>query len=163
MPTIYLYPSLLNARSHPYLKQDCLVPGLIFHFYQISKGTEISYAKVICQGQLHPKSLSITAVSWLCPYGVRNERGGYSGSVATAPGPARKEEKCLQFLWLLEFSSGLLTHALPTLGSVNSVDSVNSKTVGVRNRIWHWLFLSKKMMSVHFAHIHFPYVLFIYG
>jgi len=66
--------------------------------------------------------------------GVLNERGEYSSSVATAPAPARKEEKRLQFLWLLEFSSGLLTHALPTLGSVNGVDSVNSKTVGVRNR-----------------------------
>lgn len=42
----------------------------MFHFYQISKGTEIkSYAKVICQGQLHLKSHSITAVSWLCPVG----------------------------------------------------------------------------------------------
>ena len=35
------------------------------------------------------------------------------------------EEKklCLQFLWLLTFSSSLLAHALPTMGSVNSVHS----------------------------------------
>ena len=36
---------------------------------------------------------------------------------------------------LLESTSHLVARALPPLGSVNSVDSVNSKTVGVRNRI----------------------------
>ena len=36
---------------------------------------------------------------------------------------------CLQFLRLLESPSILLAHALPTLGSVNSV---NSKTVSSR-------------------------------
>ena len=41
----------------------------------------------------------------------------------------------LQFLQLLEFPSSLLAHALPTLGSANSEDSVNSKTTGVRNRM----------------------------
>ena len=43
----------------------------------------------------------------------------------------------LQFLQLLESSSSLLAHALPTLGSANSVDSMNrnSKTTGIMNRI----------------------------
>ena len=39
---------------------------------------------------------------------------------------------CLQSLWLLESSSSLLAHALPTLGSVNSV---NSETTGIMNRM----------------------------
>ena len=39
---------------------------------------------------------------------------------------------CLQFLWLLESSSNLSAQALPTLGSVNSV---NSKTIGTASRI----------------------------
>ena len=42
---------------------------------------------------------------------------------------------CLKFLWLFESHSSLLAHALPTLGSVNSVATVNSNTVGVMNRI----------------------------
>ena len=42
---------------------------------------------------------------------------------------------CLQFLWLLAFSSSPLAHVLPTMGSVNSVPSVNSKTIGVTNKI----------------------------
>ena len=42
---------------------------------------------------------------------------------------------CLQFLQLLESSSSISAHALPTLGSTNSTDSVNSKTIGITNRI----------------------------
>ena len=42
---------------------------------------------------------------------------------------------CLQFLWLLASSSSLLCHALPTLGSANSVNSMNSKTTGHMNRM----------------------------
>ena len=42
---------------------------------------------------------------------------------------------CLQFLQFVKFSSNLLACALPTTGSVNSVDSVNSKTMGITNRI----------------------------
>ena len=42
---------------------------------------------------------------------------------------------CLQFLWLLESPSSLLAHALPTLGSGNSVDSVNRETIGPVSRI----------------------------
>ena len=38
---------------------------------------------------------------------------------------------CLQFLQLLESSSSLLAGAWPNLGSVNSV---NSKTIGIRSR-----------------------------
>ena len=40
----------------------------------------------------------------------------------------------LPSLWLLASSSSLLVCALPTLGSVNSENSVNSKTIGVTNR-----------------------------
>ena len=39
---------------------------------------------------------------------------------------------CLQSLWLLESSSNLLAQALPTLGSVNSV---NTKRIGTVSRI----------------------------
>ena len=42
---------------------------------------------------------------------------------------------CLHFLWLLTSSSSLLAQALPTLGSMNSADSMNGKTVGIMNRI----------------------------
>ena len=42
---------------------------------------------------------------------------------------------CLQFLWLLASSSSLLAGALPTLGSVNNADSVNSKTIGALSRM----------------------------
>ena len=38
-------------------------------------------------------------------------------------------------VWLLKSPSSLLARTLPTLGSANSADSVNSKTVGVINRI----------------------------
>ena len=42
---------------------------------------------------------------------------------------------CLHFLWLLTSSSSLLAQALPTLGSMNSADSMNGKTIGIMNRI----------------------------
>ena len=42
---------------------------------------------------------------------------------------------CLQFLWLLASSSSPLHHALPTLGSANSANSVNNKTTGPMNRM----------------------------
>ena len=38
-------------------------------------------------------------------------------------------------LWLLQPSSSLLAHALPTTGSANTVDSVNSKTIGITIRM----------------------------
>ena len=41
----------------------------------------------------------------------------------------------LQFLGLLAFSSSPLAHILPTMGSANSVPSVNSKTTGVMDKI----------------------------
>ena len=50
----------------------------------------------------------------------------------TAAMPARRQQTCLQFLWLLKSLSSLLTHTLPRLGSVNST---NSKTTGAMNRI----------------------------
>ena len=89
-----------------------------------------------------------------CVHWVSHERREYSVSTTTAlsqPGerlccvmlwytamvamPARREYMCLQFLWLLESPSSLLACTLPTLGSANSVDSVNSETTGVMNRI----------------------------
>ena len=42
---------------------------------------------------------------------------------------------CLQFLQLLKSPSSLLAHALPTLVSVISVNSVNSETIGSVIRI----------------------------
>ena len=43
----------------------------------------------------------------------------------TAAMPARRQQTCLQFLWLLKSLSSLLAHTLPTLGSANSAMSVN--------------------------------------
>ena len=37
--------------------------------------------------------------------------------------------------WLLKSSSSVLAHTLPSLGLANSADSVNSKTIDIRNRI----------------------------
>ena len=42
---------------------------------------------------------------------------------------------CLPFLGSLSLLSSLLAHALSILGSANSVNSVNSKTIGVTNKI----------------------------
>ena len=42
---------------------------------------------------------------------------------------------CLQFLQLLESPSIFFARALPTLASVNSVESVNSETIGTMNRM----------------------------
>ena len=42
---------------------------------------------------------------------------------------------CLQLLWLLESPSRLLTGALPTLGSANSVSCMNGKKTGITNKI----------------------------
>ena len=56
----------------------------------------------------------------------------YVMSAAAAVVSVRREETCLQFLWILAFSSGLLAHTLPTMGSVNGV---NSETAGIMSRI----------------------------
>ena len=59
---------------------------------------------------------------------------------AVAAMPARREETCLQFPWLLASSSSLLAWVLPNLGSANSAFSVNCKTIGTVNRMssnWH--------------------------
>ena len=50
-------------------------------------------------------------------------------SVAMAAAAARREKTCLQFLRLLESPSSLLAPTLPILGSTNSADSVNRKTL----------------------------------
>ena len=47
----------------------------------------------------------------------------YIKSATTAAVPVRREKMYLQFLWHLIFSPSLLTHALPTMGSVNSMHS----------------------------------------
>ena len=46
--------------------------------------------------------------------------------------PGDNERVCSSYGWLLESPSSLLARALPTLGSVNSV---NSKTIGLTDRI----------------------------
>ena len=46
---------------------------------------------------------------------------GYVMTAATAVVPAKREETCLQFLWLLAFSSSFLAHVLSTMDSANSV------------------------------------------
>jgi len=70
-------------------------------------------------------------ILWLCY--------GYVVAAATAAVLARREAVlwllCLQFLQLLKSPSSLLAHALPTLGSVNSADSVNSETISITNWI----------------------------
>ena len=70
-------------------------------------------------------------ILWLCY--------GYVVAAATAAVLARREAvlrlSCLQFLQLLKSPSSLLAHALPTLGSVNSADSVNSETISITNWI----------------------------
>ena len=50
----------------------------------------------------------------------------YFVAAAMAALPARREETCLWFLWLLEFPSSFLAHALPALCLT---DSVNSETM----------------------------------
>ena len=88
----------------------------------------------------------------------------YVMAVATVAASARREavygccvsqEKInmLQFLLLLE-SSSLLDHVLPTLGSVNRVNTVNSKTTSIMNRtnktiplLFSWLKISKCLLS----------------
>ena len=61
---------------------------------------------------------------------------------------------CLEFLWLLESSPSLLDRALPSLGSVNRVNTVNSKTSSIMNRtsktiplLFSWLKMSKCLLS----------------
>ena len=67
---------------------------------------------------------------------VSRERGCVVSGYAMAAAPAsRREYMCLQFLRLLKPSCSLLAHVLPTLGSANSADSVNSKTSGITNRM----------------------------
>ena len=59
-----------------------------------------------------------------------------------APMSAKRELTCLQFLWFLESPSSLLAGAWSTPSSANSVDSINSETVGP---------LSRVSKTVHFA------------
>ena len=69
---------------------------------------------------------------------------------ATAAAPARREA----VFWLLlqpgenkrvESPSSLLAHALSTMDSVNGANSVNSKTIGLTNRISNKLVLTLKL------------------
>ena len=64
---------------------------------------------------------------------------GYVVAAATAAVLARREAglwlPCLQFPQLLKSPSSLLAHTLPTLGSVNSEDSVNSETISITSWI----------------------------
>ena len=51
---------------------------------------------------------------------------------------------CLQFLQLLEYPFRLLAHALPTLGTANSADKMNSETIWAVNRISNTTISPKK-------------------
>ena len=71
-------------------------------------------------------------------------------NTATAAAPARREA----VFWLLlqpgenkrvESPSSLLAHALSTMDSVNGANSVNSKTIGLTNRISNKLVLTLKL------------------
>ena len=53
----------------------------------------------------------------------------------TAAASVRREQTRLQHLWLLRSPSRLSAHASPTLGSVNSEDSGDGKTIGITDRI----------------------------
>ena len=61
----------------------------------------------------------------------------------------------LQFLQLrlLESPSSLLVRALPTLGSGNSADSVNSKTAGIKNRISDTIFGRTSLAKLIFLYL----------
>ena len=70
-------------------------------------------------------------ILWLCY--------GYVVAAATAAVLARREAVlwllCLQFLQLLKSPSSLLARTLPTLGSANRADNVNSETTGTMSKI----------------------------
>ena len=66
----------------------------------------------------------VTAPLWLCY--------GYVVAAAMAAASARREETCLQSLWLLKSSSSLWAHTLPALGSANSM---NSRTTATLSRV----------------------------
>ena len=82
----------------------------------------------------HLKSTSIIAVSQLCLLGQPWEerlQHVYCYSCCTS----QERINAFACLQLLASSSRLLSHALPTPGSVNSVNSVNSNTTGIKNRV----------------------------
>lgn len=60
---------------------------------------------------------------------------GYAVATTMAAALARREYIHLQFLQLLASPSRLLALTLHTLGSANSVDNVNRKTIDIMNRI----------------------------
>ena len=75
---------------------------------------------------------STEATSWLCY--MKLCRGSLMVMLWLLCQPG--ENKCVfSSLWVLVSASSLLAHALPTLGSGNSADSVNSETVGAVSRI----------------------------
>ena len=90
---------------------DCSLPGSSVH--------GICQARIL---ELHLKSSGITAARG-CVCWVGHERRRYSVFAAVAAAPARREETCLKFLQLLEFSSSLPACALPAMGLVNSAHS----------------------------------------
>ena len=101
-------------------------PWLLPHRGYVGVTAWLCYMK-LCYG-------SVMATLWLgygCCYRccVSQERG----CVMTAM-PDRREQICLQFLWLPESPSSLSAHTLPIPDSANSANSVNSKTSGITNR-----------------------------
>ena len=91
------------------------------------------------------------------------KRGNYYCVTAVSVGSATRGENCgtatasarrEAVLWLLlqpgenkrvESPSSLLAHALSTMDSVNGANSMNSKTIGLTNRISNKLVLTLKL------------------
>ena len=83
------------------------------HKFHLKKPLQLPYGCVM-----------VVRLCYGCVHWVNHEKGEHSMSAAaTAAVPIWREETCLQFLCLLEFSSSSPTHALPTMGSTNSVHS----------------------------------------
>ena len=96
-------------------------------------GATLEPQHVLCYMRLH--SGCALAALWLhcgCCYSSCFRQ---DGDCVMAAMPPRREWTCLQFLLFLESPCSLLASSLPILGSANSAHSVNSKTVGVTNRI----------------------------
>ena len=111
-----------------FVNNDCVTAEIICSTAH-ALGHELLRAEGMCE--LHLERGRVTAPQG-CVCWVSRERSGYSESAARAAVPARSEQ-----ILLLAFSSSPLTLSLPTLGSANSADSVNSGTTGTVIRISH--------------------------
>ena len=84
-----------------------------------------------CMSQAHRVVWGYVVLCYDCCYGCcfSKEKCCVMGAV-----PARREQGCLPCLWIFG-SSSLLARTLSTLGSGNSMNSVDIKTTGVTNKI----------------------------